>query len=433
MQNSWGGRLLQDEKWRRKAIRLAVDLVSLALLTLLFRSALALAIGGDSGCANTGVQDAYQPRVMELSNALASAASGNLGTNYEPIGSLWSGYPNQSLVPASIPCTILKSIAYIESGWRQASTAPRGSSGEPLVSYSCGYGVMQITSPMTAPGPGSGLLDPARQQRVAREYTFNVSYGAKMLVDKWNWTPVIGGNNPAILENWYYAVWAYNGWTWKNNPNNPSYDPFRPQYNGSPGQSYLQYPYQELVWGRAANPPTIDGIVAWTRADITLPPSNQITNPPGQIADPQLTHTETCSSTPPPTLTPTPTRTATPTYTPTPTAMPLPLLQASTNYIGFLAEPGQTPGPQTLTLTGNRSSIVWSVQSPPPWITAVPTGGESLPASVRISAGPWSTPDSRSGSIRIQNAHNPSQNNLLVSIYQYLGSLSKLRFPLVYR
>ncbi|MDO8672873.1 MAG: transglycosylase SLT domain-containing protein [Dehalococcoidia bacterium] len=453
MQNSSAGQPRQGKQGRRKAVRLIVDLISLALLTLLFRSTLASALGGDTGCANTGVLDAYQPTVSQLSNALASAGAGSLGPDYEPLGDLWAGYPNPSLVPASIPCTILKSIAYVESGWRQASSAPRGSTGLPLVSYSCGYGIMQITSPMTSPG----LIDAAKQRLIARDYIFNVSYGAKMLVDKWNATPAIGNNNPAVLEDWYFAVWAYNNWSWQNNPNNPSYDPFRPPYSGSAGQNYTQYPYQELIWGRAANPPTIDGTVAWTPVNITLPDRGLIANPATRIiVDPQPTHTESCSNSPLPTATPTststntptpthtPTRTATPTFTPTPTnsptptntptptATPLALLQASTTFMGFLAEPGKTPVPQTLTLTGNRAAIGWSIQSLPPWITAVPTGGATLPASVIVSAGPMDSPGSRSGSFIVQNTIRP-ENSIVVNVYQYLGQLRTLRFPLIYK
>ena len=62
-----------------------------------------------------------------------------------------------------IPPVLLKAIAYIESGWAQASYDPLvqyGETGPTLVSADCGYGIMQVTSGMQnvsgipEPGPG---------------------------------------------------------------------------------------------------------------------------------------------------------------------------------------------------------------------------------------------------------------------------------------
>lgn len=89
-------------------------------------------------------------------------------------------------------------------------------------------------------GGGAGF-DPTR---VAAEPAYNIGTGALFLIQKWNGLNVyIGNNNPYVVEDWYYAVWAYNGWGWLNNPNrncpthNPdcgyAFNPFRPPFNGT--------------------------------------------------------------------------------------------------------------------------------------------------------------------------------------------------------
>src|SRR3970040_2939672 len=104
-----------------------------------------------------------------------------------------------------------------------------------------------------------------------------------MLIDKWNlaptYAPVVGDRNPAIAEAWYFAVWAYNGWSISNNPNYCDRDNGgqlcpRPPFNGS--QNRTDYPYQELVWGYPANPPTEGGARLWDPAALTLPDTRSI-------------------------------------------------------------------------------------------------------------------------------------------------------------
>ena len=56
--------------------------------------------------------------------------------------------------------------------------------------------------------------------RLKNDISFNIEYGADILVSKWNATPRIGDGDPNKLENWYFAIWAYNGWVTYNNPNN---------------------------------------------------------------------------------------------------------------------------------------------------------------------------------------------------------------------
>jgi hypothetical protein len=137
------------------------------------------------------------------------------------IGILPPGYP--PLPPESgvhtIPAVLLKAIGWVESGWHQFT--PQGT---PLVSFDFGYGIMQVTSGMAgAFGNVDGDLDPGVQSAIASSYRYNIDFGAGILATKWSTTPRIGDGNPSVLENWYYALWAYNGWGWVNNPNNPRF------------------------------------------------------------------------------------------------------------------------------------------------------------------------------------------------------------------
>lgn len=105
----------------------------------------------------------------------------------------------------NIPPQILKAIAWKESRFTQFT-----SSGAPLVSRG-NRGVMQVNSVHTS-------FDP---QRILYDVTYNIEAGADILLSKWldNRTPVVGNRDPNVLEHWYFALWAYNGWLSRNNPN----------------------------------------------------------------------------------------------------------------------------------------------------------------------------------------------------------------------
>lgn len=111
-----------------------------------------------------------------------------------------------------VPAEILKAIAYTESGWRQWD-----SRGNVVANYAGKrpyLGIMQV-----------GTYDPADTETVNQlknNITFNIAYGADVLLSKWEMTPRIGDGDRSKLENWYFAIWAYNTWSIRNNPNNAS-------------------------------------------------------------------------------------------------------------------------------------------------------------------------------------------------------------------
>ncbi|MCW6007801.1 SGNH/GDSL hydrolase family protein [Micromonospora sp. CPCC 205371] len=153
----------------------------------------------------------------------------------------------------------------------------------------CGYGVAQVTTGMHK---SDTELTKLQQQAVMVDYAANVAAGLRILEDKWNQTRagglVVNNGDPKYLENWWFALWAYNsgyypeadkgknngawGVGWLNNPANEIYPPDRGMFlrtQGAPPQGWdwdddaygygnSKYPnywsYPERVIGWAATP-----------------------------------------------------------------------------------------------------------------------------------------------------------------------------------
>jgi hypothetical protein len=180
-----------------------------------------------------------------------------------------------------IPPKLLKAIAFIESNlWNAASSVPYQGVGPALVSFDCGHGVTQVTSGMTHPLEAGS---PSHNQAlIATHYLYNIARGSNILVSKWNSAPevrpVSGNGDPRIVENWYYALWSYNGFAFQNHPYlpNPNAWPrngYSCSSNLNDGFSHSRtgYPYQELVLGCAARPPSVDGFQLWAPQPSNLP------------------------------------------------------------------------------------------------------------------------------------------------------------------
>ncbi len=193
---------------------------------------------------------------------------------------------------ARVPPVLLKAIAWIESALTQAAGhVPYQAIGPVLVSFDCGYGIMQVTSGMTTPLGERGYPSP-QQALIATHFAYNIARGALILADKWNQAPEkrpIAGTDtngdPAIIENWYFAVWSYNGFTGpggvgSNHPLDPIYGSWpRLPYSCGPsddgfGHNRGNYPYQELVFGCASRPPQVNGTPLWPPQPIDLPDLN---------------------------------------------------------------------------------------------------------------------------------------------------------------
>ncbi|MFE9404802.1 Tat pathway signal protein [Streptomyces sp. NPDC006530] len=228
---------------------------------------------------------ALQPTPNQVEWAVGMAVRGNLRSNYIRQG----GYRDQAglgtidpqgLFPpptlkggGKIPANVLLGIMAQESNlWQAESGAIPGQMGNPLAAVDgyyghkavagdpdsfwnihweksdCGYGVGQVTDGMRLAGhekPGETSLSPALQKLIAVDYASNIAASMKILADKWNEVHTDGqkvtvnNDDPAMVENWYTAVWNYNlgfnppseaskhngnwGLGWYNNPANPLY------------------------------------------------------------------------------------------------------------------------------------------------------------------------------------------------------------------
>jgi lysophospholipase L1-like esterase len=209
-----------------------------------------------------------------------------------------TGFPN-----TDVPPQVMYGIFAQESNWQQASFhAIPGVPGNPLIAnyygdnlnansidYSkadCGYGLGQLTSIMAMPRSGQAT---AVQVRVAVDFAENAAAAAQAVEDKWNQLSAAGitvnNADPTWLENWYFAVWAYNsgvnpqpstggntgctpspsctdaqgywGLGWSNNPINGAYNPNRLpflRYSYNDASHPQDWPYQEKVLGWMETP-----------------------------------------------------------------------------------------------------------------------------------------------------------------------------------
>ncbi|MFL6077227.1 MAG: RHS repeat-associated core domain-containing protein [Mycobacteriales bacterium] len=252
-----------------------------------------------------------------------------------PAGDAWN----------TVPRSVFEAVMAQESNWSQASWhATKGVSGDPLVAdyygagggigsidyagADCGYGIAQVTTGMRA---GDTIYSPQGQLKIAVDYQENIAAGLRILEATWNQLYedgiVVNGGNPRYLENWFFAVWAYNsgiqptsaynstgctpgpsctgpdgtwGLGWANNPENPAYPPNRDPYlqdsyadAAHPGN----WPYEERIIGWMASPIIRYGSVAYDQPTyhgghgwLQLPPFATFCVPAANHCDPNATN-----------------------------------------------------------------------------------------------------------------------------------------------
>ncbi|MFC1439658.1 RHS repeat-associated core domain-containing protein [Streptacidiphilus sp. N1-10] len=220
-------------------------------------------------------------------------------------------HPSTSSTTA-VPRSVMEAILAQESNWDEASWhALPGIAGNPLIgnyygtagsidsiNYSaadCGYGIGQVTNGMASTDTQYSAHG---QMKIAVDYEENIAAALQILERTWNQLYAAGitanGGDPKYLENWYFAIWAYNsgiqptaaygnttgctpsatctgadgtwGLGWSNNPANPNYPPNRQPYlaytygdAAHPGN----WPYQERVLGWMGTPLLRSGVKAY--------------------------------------------------------------------------------------------------------------------------------------------------------------------------
>ncbi|GAA2136576.1 RHS repeat-associated core domain-containing protein [Kitasatospora kazusensis] len=245
---------------------------------------------------------------------------GNLGlASYSPNGDF-------AAVPLSHPSTgtwntvprsVFEAIMAQESNWDQASWhALPGLAGNPVIAdyygaggtidtinypgADCGYGISQVTTGMFANQTGQ-QYSAHGQWKIAVDYQENIAAGLQILERTWNSLYSAGitanGGDPRFLENWYFAIWAYNtgvqpdakhgnttgctpgpacagpdgtwGLGWANNPANPNFPPGRAPYLAytyGDAAHPADWPYQERVLGWMGTPLVRMGTHAYAQA-----------------------------------------------------------------------------------------------------------------------------------------------------------------------
>lgn len=121
-----------------------------------------------------------------------------------------------------IPSILLKGIARVESVYKHFNN-----DGSPKISGTS-IGLMQINN----------IYGGYDNHRLKYDVMYNIEAGADVLLNKWSMSSYqrvssVGNMDPNILENWYFALWAYNGWAQSNNPVSPY---------------AKKYTYQQLVY-----------------------------------------------------------------------------------------------------------------------------------------------------------------------------------------
>ena len=247
-----------------------------------------------------------------------------------------------------VPPTLVKAIAWVEASWANAShNVPWGGVGPVLRSFDCGFGLGQVTSGM-ANDEGNASV---KQAMVGTHFLFNVAEGVRILAGKWNSDarPIAGTGNPAALEDWYYAIWGYNGFAainhplfdtdhefeWIDHPLNPWRDPLRGEVyhcadesaptwvdsgDGSPLFGYGDYTYPERVYGCMRHPPEMPARLL--DDDPQTPPSVTVEPTPAETPTIEPTATETPTETVEPSVTAEPSETVEPSPTPDPNTAP---------------------------------------------------------------------------------------------------------------
>ena len=234
-----------------------------------------------------------QPSANMVEWAVDQAVHGRLAVQQStlPLHSIAGG--------GTVPAQVMLGVLTQESGLSQASThAVPGDTGNPLVSdyygerqpdgsididvinypkADCGYGLGQVTTGMHTTDT---VYSYATQLAIATDYQANIAAAVDILIDKWNQLytdpggpTTVNNANANDIENWYFALWAYNsgfypssdvnlhggnwGVGWLNNPANPVYPYSRHRYmegTTDPATPW-QWSYEEKVMGWIEVPP----------------------------------------------------------------------------------------------------------------------------------------------------------------------------------
>jgi hypothetical protein len=235
-----------------------------------------------------------------VDNAVYNSLTDSRPANYLKMG--LGAYSPQGMFPlhalsggGRVPANLMLAILAQETNLNQASWhAVPGDTANPLVAsyygnltnddidYSksdCGYGIGQVTTGMKV-ADGTSVYTANQKKAIAVDYAANIAAGLNILIDKWNQiaaepavaTTQINNRDPKYIENWFFAVWAYNsgfypyasrasngnyGVGWLNNPANNTYKANRDgflRYSMVDAETPNKWSYPERIMGWAETP-----------------------------------------------------------------------------------------------------------------------------------------------------------------------------------
>lgn len=154
-------------------------------------------------------------RIAQIGNSLAkrkldeslTSVMSNLFLSVSEIKTLLT----KKAAEKGIPPEIVKSIALTENGNFQQFLPD----GEVFKSPDNGFGIMQVT-------PLSENDTRFDWEKVKYDLGYNIETGINILLEKWGYSgsrlPIVNDGNMETLENWYFAIMAYNGLSKRNDP-----------------------------------------------------------------------------------------------------------------------------------------------------------------------------------------------------------------------
>ncbi|OZM56510.1 hypothetical protein CIB95_12110 [Lottiidibacillus patelloidae] len=149
--------------------------------------------------------------------------------SYNPPADEISRMLTEKAIEYNIPPELVKAIAWSETNWLQfrETDDPNGrwKAGDPVISHidRRGIGIMQVTKYSESEVANNANEDIVR---LKNDIEYNIESGIKILKDKWNYggkiTPIINDGAWDVLDHWYFAILAYNGMSYQNDPNHPN-------------------------------------------------------------------------------------------------------------------------------------------------------------------------------------------------------------------
>ncbi|GAA5415824.1 hypothetical protein Pryu01_00856 [Paraliobacillus ryukyuensis] len=241
----------------------------------------------ENGQVNEGIESIKQYSDNSPLSTIRLMASTSVDEKYtNPSYQTISAILTEEALKQGVPPEILKAIAFQESGWQQywlpgqtpvnhyTNKCTNWDGTNVKLGYDCiGIGIMQVSDYRFMENETEKATE---IEKLSTDIRYNIQEGIKILKQKWNYAnagliPTINEQDRTKLENWYFAIMAYNGLSSINNPlNNPvtAYQERIYQHIKNYGlvESIIPFPTHQLT-------PNQSGILSFEEDHIQIPTS----------------------------------------------------------------------------------------------------------------------------------------------------------------